>query len=74
MSGSKKRVRINLDLPQLAADNLNALVDATNAESRTKVIRDALALYKAFVEFTDSGGTVVFRKDGEDSIVRFIIG
>ncbi len=70
---SNKRHRLNLALSEWVAERLDRLVQEVNAESRTDLIRRALAVYDECVDTQKAGGRVVLEsKDGERTQLRIV--
>lgn len=62
--------RISFDFPPRAEERLNALKDKTEAVSYSEVVKNALRLYEALIEVTDSG-TQLFAHAKDGTVVPF---
>lgn len=69
-SAKNSKVRFNLELSESTARALAQLQLRTDAESKTEVIRRALALYDAIWRLKENGGETVLRtRDGKERII-----
>jgi hypothetical protein len=66
--------RVQFDLPPRSMERLNALKAKTEAASYAEVVRNALGLYEALIEETESGKQFLVRdKDGTISPYRLFL-
>ena len=67
--------RVQLDFSEAGFKELNAIKDASNSATNAATIRNALALYKWYLETVKSGDDVLVRaKDGgELERVKFVM-
>ena len=68
------KVRFNLELAKSVADQIEDLQTRSNSETKTDVIRKALALFNLFIEEREAGTSIVFRrKNGGEETLRILI-
>jgi len=73
-SKSKKKCRVQLDFAPNAMERLNRLKSKTEASSYVEVVKNALRLYEALIEETESGKQFLIRdQDGEVASFRFFL-
>jgi len=66
--------RVQFDLPPRSMERLNALKLKTEASSYAEVVKNALRLYEALIEETESGKQFLVRdKDGVVSLCRLFL-
>lgn len=66
------KVRLNLDMSTTTRDRLDDLRDRLNADSRSELLRRALAIYGMLIANEIDGGTVVVhRVDGTEARLVF---
>lgn len=66
--------RVQFDLPPRSMERLNALKLKTEASSYAEVVKNALRLYEALIEETESGKQFLVRdKDGVVSPYRLFL-
>lgn len=66
--------RVQFDLPPRSMDRLNALKVKTEAASYAEVMKNALRLYEALIEETESGKEFLVRgKDGTVTPYRLFL-
>jgi hypothetical protein len=69
-----KKDRVQLDLAPRAMQRLNALKAKTEASSYAEVVKNALRLYEALIEETESGKQFLVRdQDGVVSSFRLFL-
>ena len=69
-----KKDRVQLDFAPRAMERLNALKAKTEASSYAEVVKNALRLYEALIEETESGNQFLVRdKDGVVSPFRIFL-
>lgn len=61
----EKNTRLNLAIPESVRQRIEALQEATEAQSLTEVIRRALAVYEFLVKEKADGARVVSVKKGQ---------
>ena len=67
---SEGRFRLNLEMPESVRDKLESMRRRIEADSRTEVIRRALALYDLLLEHSQQGSSIIVRtKDGKGIVV-----
>ena len=67
---SEGRFRLNLEMPESVRDKLESMRRRSEADSRTEVIRRALALYDLLLEHSQQGSSIIVRtKDGKEKEV-----
>ncbi|MGH8558576.1 MAG: ribbon-helix-helix protein, CopG family [Methylococcales bacterium] len=67
ISRVQPKTRLNLEIPEATKENLERLRNVTHAESKTEVIRRALALYDFLWSVKETGDTAIIRsKDGKE--------
>lgn len=65
---AKKPVEMKFNLSPESADRLNALVATTEASGPGDVVKEALRLYEAMIQYAESGHTFKkVTKDGKES-------
>lgn len=68
------RIRLNLDITQTTKDQLLRLVEKSNADSMTEIVRRALNVYEVVLGCKQDGDLkLVHTKDGVDRLVFFIV-
>jgi hypothetical protein len=68
------RVRFNLEIADSVADKIKDLQTRTASESKTEVIRKALALFHLFVEEREAGTSIIFRRrDGKEETLKVLL-
>jgi hypothetical protein len=71
---SSGRVRFNLEIADSVADKIKDLQTRTASESKTEVIRKALALFHLFVEERDAGTSIIFRRrNGKEETLKVLL-
>jgi metal-responsive CopG/Arc/MetJ family transcriptional regulator len=66
------KVRLNLDMSTDVRDRLDELRDRSNADSRSELLRRALAVYDLLVTNEIEGGVAIVRgSDGKESRLVF---
>jgi IS1 family transposase len=69
-----KKSRVQLDFAPRSLERLNALKEKTEAASYAEVVKNALRLYEALIEETESGKQFLTRdKDGVVSPLRLFL-
>lgn len=69
-----KKDRVQLDFAPRARERLNALKAKTEASSYAEVVKNALRIYEALIEETESGKQFLVRdKDGVVSSFRMFL-
>lgn len=71
MAKKKEYKRLQFKFSAEAVEQLDELVELTEAATRAEVVRNALRLYAYTVKKLKSGYTFEFKKDGEDLTVIF---
>lgn len=67
------RVRFNLEVTKSVAHQIVDLQKRSHSETKTDVIRKALALFHLFLEEREAGTSIVFRrKNGREETLRFV--
>ena len=64
MGDSKKKTRVQLDLPPASMERLSALKEKTEAVSYAEVVREAIRLYEAMLEEVVDKGNELMIRDG----------
>lgn len=64
-------VRVNLSMAQKTKKRLEGLVLLTKSETMSDVVCKALSFYEKVFQMKSQGGTIILRKEKEESI--FII-
>ena len=59
MNDTNDRIRLHMAVTARVKERLDALLQRTEAESITEVVRRALAVYENLVETTEAGGKVI---------------
>jgi hypothetical protein len=68
------RVRFNLEVATSVAEKIADLQARTASESKTEVIRKALALFHLFVEEREAGTSIVFRRrNGKEETLKVLL-
>jgi len=68
------RVRFNLEVADSVAQKITDLQDRTSSESKTEVIRKALALLHLFVEEREAGSSIIIRGvNGKEQTLKVLI-
>lgn len=68
------RVRFNLEIAESVADKIKDLQTRTASESKTEVIRKALALFHLFVEEREAGTSIIFRRpNGKEETLKVLL-
>lgn len=68
------RVRFNLEVANSVAEKIKDLQARTASESKTEVIRKALALFHLFVEEREAGTSIIFRRrNGKEETLKVLI-
>jgi hypothetical protein len=68
------RVRFNLEVAGSVAQKITDLQARTASESKTEVIRKALALLHLFVEEREAGSSIIIRgRDGKEQTLKVLI-
>jgi len=71
---SRKKYRVQLDFAHGAMERLNKLKVKTEAASYAEVVKNALRLYEALIEETESGKQFLVRdQDGEVASFRLFL-
>ncbi len=71
---SRKKYRVQLDFAPGAMERLNKLKAKTEAASYAEVVKNALRLYEALIEETESGKQFLVRdRDGVVAPFRFFL-
>lgn len=64
------RVRLSLEVAESVKDRIDSLIERSDAESMSEVIRRALAVYDKLVDNQSRGGVTILRgKDGREQEV-----
>lgn len=72
-SDKRVRERLNLVLTEETMQRMDKLVQRSGAESRTEVIRRALAVFDELTEAYQSGARIIIRHEsGEEEAIRLI--
>ena len=68
-----EKVRLNLELNNIAHEQLRRVQTRTHSPSITEIVRRALALFDLFTEHTSHGGEIVFRhSDGAEEKLKIL--
>jgi hypothetical protein len=63
----RKSVRLNLELPETVRARLEVLVEKSESDTLTEVVRKALAVYDVLLQNKERGGkTLLLEKDGSE--------
>lgn len=74
MKNSTTRARLNLAVTQQVKDRLDRLVDETEAESVTEIVRRSLSLYDELIGIEKSGGRIILENDEGKRVVLALRG
>ncbi len=67
-------MRFNLEVAEEVADQIENLRQRSHSDTKTDVVRKALALFHLFVEETEAGTSVIFRhKNGKEERLKILI-
>jgi len=70
----RRKVRFNLEVAQSVADQISDLQTRSHSDTKTDVIRKALALLHLVVEETEAGTSIVFRrKNGREEVLKILL-
>lgn len=68
-----EKIRLNMLVSPSVKGRIDALVERTDAESMTDVIRKALALYDEYIAVKEEGGAVLIEdKEGKQHYLRIL--
>lgn len=63
----ENKIRLNLELTPIARDRLERLIELSDADSMTEVVRKALAVYEVVLDHQKTEGETLLRfKDGSE--------
>ena len=69
------KTRLSLEMPSRVVERMERLMELTEAESRTEVIRRALAVYEFLAEQrADGAETIIRRPDGSENPLLLVPG